>query len=136
MESVIHHSGIREDLAEDSREVLNEMVARLDEMRPALLAELERFVAAPESFDEDGTDWMTLTFAAYLLAQARETRAFNLPRSVAMNPALADRERNTRSAVDRSGAKRPFTGTGPHAIAPGCPHPGGMVGNLTLFPRH
>jgi len=58
------------------REVLNEMVARLDEMRPALLAELERFVAAPESFDGDSTDWMTLTFAAYLLAQARETRAF------------------------------------------------------------
>jgi len=76
MESVIHHTGIRVDLAEDSREVLNEMVARLDEMNPALLAELERFVAAPESFDEDSTDWMTLTFAAYLLAQARETRAF------------------------------------------------------------
>lgn len=54
---------------------LKEMVKRLDEMIPVLLGQLERFVEAPDSFDED-RDWLTLTTATYLLAQARETRAF------------------------------------------------------------
>jgi hypothetical protein len=55
--------------------VLEKMIERLDEMIPALLGVLERFVEAPESFDVD-RDWLTLTTAAFLLAQARETRAF------------------------------------------------------------
>ena len=55
--------------------VLGKMIERLDEMLPALLGALERFVKAPDHFDED-RDWLTLTAAAYLLAQARETRAF------------------------------------------------------------
>jgi len=55
--------------------VLEKMIERLDEMIPVLLGVLERFVEAPRSFDED-RDWLTLTCAAYLLAQAREMRAF------------------------------------------------------------
>lgn len=55
--------------------VLEKMIARLDEMIPDLLAALDRFVKAPDNFDED-RDWLTLTAAAYLLAQARETKAF------------------------------------------------------------
>jgi len=55
--------------------ILEKMIGRLDEMIPVLLGVLERFVEAPRSFDED-RDWLTLTCAAYLLAQAREMRAF------------------------------------------------------------
>lgn len=57
------------------REILEAVISRLDEMAPHLLAYLEGIAAAPEAFEEE-RDAMGLVFAAFLLAQAREVRAF------------------------------------------------------------
>lgn len=56
--------------------VLTEMVSRLDEMVPALLEELDLSLEAPETYIAHPGAWLRLTFAAFLLAQAREPRAF------------------------------------------------------------
>lgn len=64
------------------------MIRRREEMKPALLAVVEDAGARPSYYLEGGR-WKALIFAAYLLAQFRETRAFkplcatlNLPSEV------------------------------------------------------
>lgn len=55
--------------------IIREMIHRREEMIPALLAVLEDAARRPSHYLEGG-NWKPLTFAAYLLAQFRETRAF------------------------------------------------------------
>ena len=55
--------------------IIREMISRREEMIPALLAVLEDAGTWPAHYLEGGR-WKSLTFAAYLLAQFRETRAF------------------------------------------------------------
>lgn len=55
--------------------IIREMIRRQDEMIPALLAVLEDAETRPAHYLEGG-NWKSLTFAAYLLAQFREKRAF------------------------------------------------------------
>jgi hypothetical protein len=57
------------------RALINEMIQRQQEMIPALLAVVEDASQHPQSYI-DGGRWKILIFAAYLLAQFRETRAF------------------------------------------------------------
>lgn len=55
--------------------LIAEMIQRREEMIPALLAVVEDVVERPDHYFDDA-NWKSLTFAAYLLAQFRETRAF------------------------------------------------------------
>jgi hypothetical protein len=55
--------------------LIEEMIQRQQEMTPALLAVLEDASQYPQNYTDDAR-WKTLTFATYLLAQFRETRAF------------------------------------------------------------
>jgi hypothetical protein len=57
------------------RVVIEEMIRRREEMIPALLSVIEDAVKRPKYYFEGGR-WKALTFAAFLLAQFRETRAF------------------------------------------------------------
>ncbi len=63
--------------------IIREMISRREEMIPALLAVLEDAGTRPAHYLEGGR-WKPLTFAAYLLAQFRETRAFK-PLCAALN---------------------------------------------------
>jgi hypothetical protein len=58
-------------------EIVTEMISRLDEVVPALLRELE-LAGEDAEFHDEGNRWLRLAFSAYLLAQARETRAYPL----------------------------------------------------------
>ncbi len=57
-------------------QLVAEMTYRLDEMVPALLGVLKEWQSAPEALSADDRSWLRLTFSAFLLARAGETRAF------------------------------------------------------------
>lgn len=57
-------------------DIVTEIISRRDEMTPVLLAVLEEAAADPEKYIAGDSRWRTLIFAAFVLAQGRETRAF------------------------------------------------------------